>query len=158
IVAARAMERMPERRGGNQSARTVHFAPKSREVVARAFKVGVNSVQQAKALLAEAPDLADQVADCTLSLAGAMEALQGRRKDTAKKAKDAKRVEKYRQAISAGELTFEEALKKAVAEERAERERQEVEADARRGWLEKLEEVVAWIETHIGKVGDDYLA
>src|SRR5262249_46273935 len=38
------------------------------------FKVGVNSIQQAKAILTEAPHLAAQVEACALSLADAYEA------------------------------------------------------------------------------------
>jgi hypothetical protein len=50
--------------GGNSA--TPH---RSRDDAAKVFKVGPDSVQQAKALLAEAPDLAVQVEGCTLSLA-----------------------------------------------------------------------------------------
>src|SRR5262249_51012454 len=64
LVAARTMDQMPERRGGNQNARTMHFG-QSRDSVAKTFKVGVNSIQQAKCVLAEAPDLASQVESCT---------------------------------------------------------------------------------------------
>jgi acetoin utilization deacetylase AcuC-like enzyme len=60
IVAARAMDAMPERRGGNQSGKSTHFG-KSRDQMATVFKVSDKSVQQAKAILAEAPDLVMQV-------------------------------------------------------------------------------------------------
>jgi hypothetical protein len=50
-----------------------------RKTVAAQFKVGEVSVQQAKALLAEAPDLAQQVDASALSLAAGYEAIQKRR-------------------------------------------------------------------------------
>src|SRR5262245_26122610 len=70
IVAARALDVVANSHGGDRksSARTVHL---KRDDVAKAFKVGVNSVQQAKALLSKAPDLARQVEARTLSLADA---------------------------------------------------------------------------------------
>jgi hypothetical protein len=57
IVAARAMEKFPEQRGGDRSKGKVNGpCILSRETVAKTFKVGVNAVQQARALLAENPD------------------------------------------------------------------------------------------------------
>jgi hypothetical protein len=53
----------------------------SRQSVASVFKVGEKAVQQAKALLLEAPNLAEQVQACTLSLAAVWEQLQGRRRE-----------------------------------------------------------------------------
>jgi len=68
MSAAKALpmfEALP-RHGGdrksNQAARSVPLG-RSRDDAARVFKVGVNAVQQAKAILAEAPDLAAQVED-----------------------------------------------------------------------------------------------
>ena len=75
------MEHMPERRGGDrtkQTGKTSQFAPWSREVVAKTFKVSDKSVQQAKAILSEAPDLAEQVSICLLPLAAANAAAPGR--------------------------------------------------------------------------------
>ena len=54
IVAGRCMDHTPISRDG-------------RKQLASQFKVGENAVQQAGALLADAPDLADQVSACTLS-------------------------------------------------------------------------------------------
>jgi hypothetical protein len=63
VVAAKALEQMPERRGRpEKGALPVHN--RSRDDVAKTFKVGVNAVQQAKALLSDAPDLAS-AADTT---------------------------------------------------------------------------------------------
>jgi len=75
ILAARALGQMPERRGGDrtkqreQSASTTRFDGKARDNIAGVFKVSDKSVQQAKALISEAPDLAAQAQTCTLSLA-----------------------------------------------------------------------------------------
>ena len=78
IVAAKALPMFEE--AGHQ--RKVDGAKKkdmngqcrtSRDDASKVFKVGVNAVQQAKALLSDAPDLADQVSACTVSLAGAYE-------------------------------------------------------------------------------------
>jgi hypothetical protein len=84
IVAARALEQMPERRGrpgkDGKSSQVL-----SRDVVANQFKVSDKSVQQARALLTESPDLASQVECCALSLAAAYEQLQDRRKEAQQK-------------------------------------------------------------------------
>jgi hypothetical protein len=70
IVAARALERMPERRGRPKKGEEnlPDSGTLSRDMVAKKFKVNKESVQQAKALLVEAPDLAEQVEGCTLSV------------------------------------------------------------------------------------------
>jgi hypothetical protein len=52
----------------------------SRESAGIIFKVSDKSVQQAKAVLAEAPDLASQVETCALSLAAAYDECQDRRR------------------------------------------------------------------------------
>jgi hypothetical protein len=114
ISAAKAMEQTPERRGrpGKDAPSVQNFS--SREVVAKTFKVGVNAVQQARALFSEAPDLASQVEACTMSLAAAYEELQNRRKQVNQKAKDRERVAEYTDAISAGEIPLE-GVETAVA-------------------------------------------
>jgi hypothetical protein len=72
VVAARALEHIPERRGRPSAGEKVD-GPSilSRQSVSQVFKVGEKAVRQAKALLADAPDLAAQVGSCTLSLAAA---------------------------------------------------------------------------------------
>jgi hypothetical protein len=82
------------------SARSVQRVS-SRESAGVIFKVGVNAIQQTKALLAEAPDLASQVEACTLSLAAAYEELQERRKQVARKERDLERVAESKEAVSA---------------------------------------------------------
>jgi hypothetical protein len=122
IVAARVLEEMPERRGGDQrkqNGKTSHLAPLSREVVAGKFKVSDKFVQQARALLSDAPDLAEQVENNTLSLASAYAEVQRRRQDVRQKAQDARRAAAYTEAVSNGEMTMEEALRKAMEDERS---------------------------------------
>src|SRR5262249_39502089 len=67
IAAARCMDH------------TRALSREGRKSAAKTFKVGENAVQQAKALLTEAPDLVAQVEACTTSLAAAYEQLQGAR-------------------------------------------------------------------------------
>ena len=89
IVAARAMETMPDRRGGDRkSDQKGKTSPsgRARDVVANEFKVSDKAVQQAKALLSDAPDLVQQVESCTLSLAAAYEELQDRRPEMSDRA------------------------------------------------------------------------
>jgi glutathione S-transferase len=53
---------------------------KARDQVARLFRVGDNQVPRAKAILTDAPNLADQVLSCTLSIAAAYEEFQSRKR------------------------------------------------------------------------------
>jgi hypothetical protein len=62
-VVAKAMEKMPEPRGRPEKG-ALPLHNKSRDDVAKTFKVGVYAVQQIKALLSDAPDLAS-AADTT---------------------------------------------------------------------------------------------
>lgn len=73
IVAARAIPMYEEEAKQRQGRRDIRDGQslKSATAAARVFKVSDKSVQQAKAVLAEAPDLAAQVEACTLSLAAA---------------------------------------------------------------------------------------
>jgi hypothetical protein len=68
---------------------------RARDDASKVFKVGANAVQQAKAILAEAPDLAAQVEFCALSLAAAYEEMCARRQQAQRKAKDAERSAEY---------------------------------------------------------------
>jgi hypothetical protein len=71
LVAARVLIQLPERRGGDrrsparqgkdQSAGSRHFDRKSRNDLAVIFKVGKESIQEARSLIEEAPDRAAQV-------------------------------------------------------------------------------------------------
>jgi hypothetical protein len=104
VVAARVLEANGDTHGGDRrsSGKSSHL---KRGDVASVFKVSDKSVQQAKALLADAPDLAEHVEKCLSSLAEAYEQLQERRKEAAQRAKDGERVAKYAEAISNGEMT-----------------------------------------------------
>jgi ParB-like chromosome segregation protein Spo0J len=145
IVAARALEQMPERRGRpGKDGKTSHVL--SRDLAASTFKVSDKSVQQAKAVLAEAPDLAAQVESCAISLASAYEQTQGRKKESERKTKSAERIAEYRDAISAGDMTVEEALRRVDEEAGAEKERIEHDASARKIWLRGLDESLRWFE------------
>jgi hypothetical protein len=62
IVAAKALpmfeDAADKRAKGGKTLGTNSAASRARDDASKVFKVGVNAVQQAKALLAEAPDLA----------------------------------------------------------------------------------------------------
>lgn len=158
IVAARVLEKFPERRGRpEKSGRSVHNnGHKSRDSVAAMFKVGVHSIQQAKAILGEAPDLVEQVESKTRSLADAFEDLQTRRKEAQQRAADARRIAEYTDAISSGEMTLEEALQKAMAAEREEQEELKSEIDARRTWLNGFAEALGWLERYAYSDSEEY--
>lgn len=128
---------------------------KSRDDAAKVFKVGVNAVQQAKAILTSAPDLASQVEACALSLAAAYQQLQERDKEERRKlreaeqkAKDAEKAAHYHDAISNGEMSLEDAIAAIREEEREAKEKVAAEADARSNWLKELSGVVGWLERH----------
>jgi hypothetical protein len=94
IVAAKSLpmfEEMAKARmaeGGKRKGGTNNATPhRARDDAARVFKVGSNAVQQAKALRADAPDLAEQVECRALSLAAAYEAMQERDRKAAQKSR-----------------------------------------------------------------------
>jgi hypothetical protein len=80
IVAARAWRIEPKKDGRPKKGETLQSAVISLDALARQFHSSEHSILQARDLLAEAPDLAEQVADCTLSLAGAAAAPAGVRR------------------------------------------------------------------------------
>jgi len=126
--------------------------------VSRHFRVGKVQVEQAKALLSEAPDLVQQIDAEVISLAAAYGELQERRTEAVKKAKDMERIAEYRERVVRGEMTFDQAMQLRIEEEREERERIRTEADARQTWLEKLGECLAWVERFIAQRDDEHLA
>jgi hypothetical protein len=128
----------------------------SAEQAGKPFKVSGTYVKQAKAILSEAPDLAAQVEACTASLATAYEQLQERRRQIAQQKKDAERVAEFREAVSTGEMTLEEALQKTLERERQEHEETAAEADSRRWWLEELVKIVKWFESYANNSGEDF--
>jgi hypothetical protein len=102
------------------------------------FKVSNKSIQQAKAILDDATDLADQVESCALSLAAAYEELQSRKAQSRQKAKDAEKVAEYTDAISAGEMTVDQAIQKALEEKRH-------KGEALRRRLQTTGVVILWV-------------
>jgi hypothetical protein len=119
IVAAKSLSLFEStKKPGPKSGTNSATSGRSREDAARVFKVGVNAIQQAKALLSEAADLAVQVESAASSLMASYEELQERRRAAAQKAKDLQRVSKYAEAVSGGEMTLEEALQAVADEER----------------------------------------
>jgi hypothetical protein len=157
IVAAKAMERYPQRWGGDRrSDQAGKSSPlgRKREEAAKEFKVSDKSVEQAKALLAEAPDLAQQVETQSLTLAGAYETLQTRRKDADRRKSNLERAAKYRDAIDSGEMTVEEALLKIQQEE----EEAKLDKQARELWFGQLSGLLDWLDESVKKRSDNHLA
>lgn len=163
IVAARSLEKMPERRGRPEKSATDNgtFRGRSTEAMAKTFKVGVNAIQSAKAILAEAPDLASQVEACALSLAAAYEQLQSRREQAKQQTKQAERAAQYgaeyREAISNGETDPGKIFAEMERRHRAEREQAEHDASARQLFHKGLEQTLRWIADWVGKKPDDHL-
>jgi hypothetical protein len=141
-------------------ARCMNGTPLSRadrKALAAQVMVGEVAIQQARALLEHATDLADQVATNALSLAAAYEQLQDRQKLAAHQAKAAGKVARYSEAISNDEMTIKEALEHLLEEEREEKEKAAADGDERRDWLAALRDVVRWGEEVEGR-DDDKLA
>lgn len=159
IVAARAWGLDGYSKPGPKAkGNSVQTVPISMDSLAKQFKVSKTSLSQARDILAEAPDLAEQVVACTLSLAAAYEQLQARRWQAQQQAKDAERIAQYREAISSGELTFEQAMEKVLAEEREQHDTLAAQADARTTWLTSLAANVRWFEVFVGEHPDELLA
>jgi hypothetical protein len=144
LVAMRCMNNTPLTREG-------------RKKLSSQFKIGENAIQQARALLTEAADLAAKVENRLCPLATAYGEFQERQKDMQRQKKDMDRVAEYAEAIANGDMTLEEALQKAIEREREEKEKTQALADARQHWLEKLIGVLEWSEQFIGKHNDDAL-
>jgi hypothetical protein len=160
IVAARQWDGdskggRPAKNGKPSESTTVSGG--SLRYLAKHFRNSDKSIRQAKELLAEAADLAEQVQACTLSLAAAYEQLQDRRNKAAQKARDAAKVAEFREAVSNGEMSQEEALQKAMEAARQEKEREEAEADARKRWLTQLGEFADWFDAAVVPYTDDEL-
>jgi hypothetical protein len=135
------------RRGGADELLT---ATHSVKVLAKQFRVGNNSIAQARDLLRAAPDLADAVSCGGLSLAEAARNLKDRQEQAAKEAAEAARLARYREAIDRGEMTIEEALRRVAAAEREAAEKLRSETDARHTWLARLASVLEWVEAFVG--------
>src|SRR5262249_19958471 len=68
------------------------------------------------------------------------------------------RVALYREAVSNGEMSLDEALRRAIEEEQEARRIREAEADARGHWLKEFAEMIAWIESYVATCDDERLA
>jgi ParB-like chromosome segregation protein Spo0J len=123
----------------------------------RQFRTTDKTVLQARDLLQEAPDLAEQVQSGVLSLAAATELLEARRKEAKQRARDMARIEKYQAAVKNGDMTLQEALQKTIDEEREQKEKEEVDRDVRSRWLGKFFDLVDWVERWVANYNDDYL-
>jgi ParB-like chromosome segregation protein Spo0J len=153
IVAARALQKIPERRGGSRNGKAHgSCALPSRRTVAQKFKVGEQAVQQAKCLVDHAPDLAALVASRSLSLANAYEQHQERVKEAETVERQRGIAAKYHEAIDAGEMTIQEALMKVQED----REQAKYDAQARQLWFGELAGIVKWAKT-FGERPDDFL-
>ncbi len=138
--------------------KSVTMLPISLEALSKRYRIGKQYVTQARDLLSEASDLVEQVQCCTISLAAAYEELQERRKQSAWKDRNKHRVAKYLEAVDSGELSFEQALEKATADEREEAAHADADESARRVWHQGLEQSVGWFEKQVAAIEDDYLA
>jgi hypothetical protein len=83
---------------------------------AKVFKVGRQAIQQAKALLAEALDLASQVDTCVLSLAAPYAQHQDRQKEARRREREMEKVGEYKEAVERGEVKQKERDAARVAE------------------------------------------
>jgi hypothetical protein len=93
--------------------------------VAKRFKVSGELVSQAKNLLKEAPDLADQVESGALYITKAFDELKKRRAKTKKEQERAELAKAYKDAIDSGDITIEQAIKEI--QDKAEHDKQVIE-------------------------------
>jgi ParB-like chromosome segregation protein Spo0J len=155
IVAARTMKAMPERRGGDcRKSKVDGSSTLSRQSVAQVFKVGEKAVQQAKAVLERAGDLAGQVGAGEMRLDVAYERMQEREKEAERHARNRQRAGKYLEVIDAGEMTLEEALEK-VMEDQQDAEHQQ---QARQIWFGHVADALAQVKTWVADCSDEQLA
>jgi ParB-like chromosome segregation protein Spo0J len=122
--------------------------------LAKQFHTGTTQITQARELLVEAPDLAAQVAGRGLSLTEASDTLYARYQEAARVAKENETIAKYAEAISSGEMTREQAVRKALEEKM----KQEALAEGTQMWLERLARVCEDIEEYVATRTDEELA
>jgi ParB-like chromosome segregation protein Spo0J len=164
LVAARALPMFEELRrkrmaqGGRTKVCTNGADLLSREQAGKLFKAGVNQVQQAKALLKEAPDLAAQVETKVLNITAAYAVHQQREEDRRRKEKQQVLIRKYQDAVDSGEMTFEQAIEKVVKEAQEEQQSREYDAQARQLFFKQLADIVKNVKTWIGDRSDEHLA
>jgi hypothetical protein len=163
IVAARAMptfERLAEQRQTSGKKLTKGETRRAADDASKAFKVNSTYIFNAKALLAEASELAAHVEDGTTSLATALEQLKKKRDVEERRRLNTALIVKWElwDAVQSEELTFEEALRRAEQAEKKQEQEQAAEKDARSHWLKDLVGFLSWIEHLVAGLGDDHLA
>ena len=122
------------------------------------FKVSTGTITQARDLIQNAPDLAREVEAGGTGLAAVYAEWQKREQEAKRQAAERKRIAahsaKYEEAIKAGTMTVDEAVKQM----RADLEKAAHDAQARQLWFEKMEDILAVIKESIAAVDDDFLA
>lgn len=160
MVAARQWMLVGDTKGSGRREK-VQSVPFSQSDLARRFRASKSTIAQARDLLAEAPDLAALVETCAKGLAEATKELDWRRNQAQKQTQDAEKASRfsaeYRELISDGKTTAEEAMEEIFRREREERERLRIETEGRQIWFEGLETTLTWIEESVATRDDDYL-
>jgi hypothetical protein len=126
----------------------------SRAGVAKQFKTSGESVGQARTLLVNATDLADEVNAGTVTITAAYARWQERQAEARKRERVLRRSGKYVEAVEAGEMTFEEAVQKMAADLEEARNQE----SARHIWFEWLRDLLDSIARRVGDVDDESLA
>jgi hypothetical protein len=163
MVAARQWGLKEYSKGGRPSnGKPLKSLEVSLPVLAKKHRTSQPSIIAARDLLAGAPDLAMLVDTCVRSLAFATEELEGRRAQARKQSQDAEKASRfsaeYREIISDGKATPEEALEEIFRREREERERLRLNAEARQLWFDVLADVVKSVKERVASRTDDELA
>lgn len=161
IVAARVWIANGDAKPGRKSVKTL---PITAESLSRQFRTTKPSLTQAKAILKDAPDLATQVEACALSLAAAYQQMQAQQEEQKRqkaeadrKARDAEKTAQYREAVSSGEMTLDEALEATREEEREVKEKAGRDAEARGIWFGRMDEILSSISSIVATRTDEHL-
>ena len=126
--------------------------------LAKKYKVSDKSITACRDLLAEASDLAEAVAMGNKSIQEATGDLEKRQKEAADNERLASLIAEYREDVSAGRMTQDEAVAKAEEAERKRKEKEEQTRQARQLWHAGLATQVRWVNDWVKKIGDDHLA
>jgi ParB-like chromosome segregation protein Spo0J len=126
--------------------------------LAKKYKVGNTAILQCRDLLDQADDLVEQVAMGTMSPAEAFGKLAERQKEAADNERLADLIAEYRDDVSAGRMTQEEAIARARDAERQRKEKEEQTRQARQLWHNGLANQVRWVNDWVKKIKDDHLA
>src|SRR5262249_19109968 len=151
IVAARALPQFEatKKRGPKCATDSGTSRGRATDDAAKVFKVGVNAVQQAKALLAEAPDLAAQVEARLLTITDAYKQFRGRQAERERKERQMAEIAEYRLAVENEEMTFEEAMSLREEKIREEKDRERRDAEAHATFFSGLAGLVEWAQTSV---------